>query len=125
MANTTTGIEKEKEKGQKDKIGTDDIGIFEFIFKGLPEPPELEGVDEDRLRDLQSAVQEQLHKRERNIIKRVQEFKKTFDFVNSPPKRSVRHNLAVDRSVTPFIIQQPIRRPHLLERVYKPMHTPH
>ena len=87
MANAATGIEKEKEKGQKDKIGIDDIGIFEFIFKGLPEPPELEGVDEDRLRDLQNAIQEQLYKRdeerERNITKRVQEFKKTFDFVNS------------------------------------------
>ena len=87
VANTTTGIEKEKEKGQKDKIGIDDIGIFEFIFKGLPEPSELEGIDEDRLRDLQNAIQEQLHKRdeerERNITKRVQEFEKTFDFVNS------------------------------------------
>ena len=87
VANTTTGIEKEKEKGQKDKIGIDDIGIFEFIFKALPELPELEGVDEDRLRDLQNAVQEQLRKRdeerERNITKRVQEFEKTFDFVNS------------------------------------------
>ena len=58
VVNTTTGIEKEKEKGQKDKIGIDDIGIYEFIFKGLPEPPELEGIDEDRLRDLQNAVQE-------------------------------------------------------------------
>ena len=87
VANTATGIEKETEKGQKDKIGTDDIGIFEFIFKGLPEPPELEGVDEDRLRDLQNAIQEQLRKRdeerERNITKQVQEFEKTFDFVNS------------------------------------------
>ena len=87
VANTTTGIEKAKEKGQKDKIGIDDIGIFEFIFKGLPELPELEGIDEDRLRELQNAVQEQLHQRdeerERNITKRVQEFKKTFDFVNS------------------------------------------
>ena len=87
VANTTTGIEKAKEKGQKDKIGIDDIGIFEFIFKGLPELPELEGVDEDRLRELQNAVQEQLCKRdeerERNITKRVQAFKKTFDFVNS------------------------------------------
>ena len=68
MANTTIGIEKEKEKGKKDGIG-----IFEFIFKGLPEPPELEGIDEDRLRELQNAVQEQLHKRdeerERNITK--------------------------------------------------------
>ena len=87
VANTTTGIAKAKEKGQKDKIGIDDIGVFEFIFQGLPEPPELEGVDEDRLRELQNAIQEQLsqrdEERERNITKRVQEFEKTFDFVNS------------------------------------------
>ena len=87
VANTVTGTEKVKGKGQKDKIGIEDIGIFEFIFHGLPEPPELEGVDEDRLRELQNAVQEELHQRdeerERNITKRVQEFEKTFDFVNS------------------------------------------
>ena len=80
VANTATGIAKTKEKGQKDKIGIDDIGVFEFIFQGLPEPPELEGVDEDRLRELQNALQEQLHQIdeeiERNITKRVQEFKK-------------------------------------------------
>ena len=73
MANTTTGIENKKGKGQKDKTDIDDIGIFEFIFKALPEPPELEGVDEDRLRDLQNAIQEQLCKRdeerEKNITK--------------------------------------------------------
>ena len=73
MANTTTGITNGKEEGQKDKTDIDDIGIFEFIFKGLPELPELEGIDEDRLRDLQNAVQEQLCKRdeerERNITK--------------------------------------------------------
>ena len=83
VANTATGIGK----GQKDKIGIHDIGIFEFIFHGLPELPELEGIDEDRLRELHNAVQEQLHQRdeerERNITKRVQEFEKTFDFVNS------------------------------------------
>ena len=87
VVNTATGIEKAKEKGQKDKIGINDIGIFEFIFRGLPELPELEGVDEDRLPELQNAVQEQLcqtdEERGRNITKRVQEFKKTFDFVNS------------------------------------------
>ena len=38
---------------------------------------------------------------------------------------NVRRNLAVHCSVTPFIIQQPIWRPHLLERVYKLMHTLH
>ena len=64
VANTATGIENEKVKGQKDKIGIDDIGIFEFIFEGIPELPELEGIDEDRLRDLQNAIQEQSHKRD-------------------------------------------------------------
>ena len=64
MANTTTGITNGKEKGQKDKTDIDDIRIFEFIFKAPPEPPELEGVDEDRLRELQNAVQEQLRKRD-------------------------------------------------------------
>ena len=64
MANATTGTENKRGKGQKDKIGIDDIGIFEFIFKGLPEQPELEGIDEDRLRDLPDAIQEQLCKRD-------------------------------------------------------------
>ena len=67
LANTAKGMKK----GQKDKMGIDDIGIFEFTFHGLPEPPELEGIDEDRLRELQNAIQEQLHQRdeerERNI----------------------------------------------------------
>ena len=87
VVNTTTGTDKAKAKGQKDKIGINDIGIFKFIFRGLPEPPELGGVDEDRLGELHNAIQEQLHQRdeerERNITKRVQEFEKTFDFVNS------------------------------------------
>ena len=52
MVNTAIGIEKAKEKGQKDKIGIDDIEIFEFTFYGLPELPELEDIDEDRLKEL-------------------------------------------------------------------------
>ena len=48
VANTATCIEKTKEKWQQDKVSIDDIGIFEFIFHGLPNPPELEGMDEDR-----------------------------------------------------------------------------
>ena len=87
MVNTKKGTYKTNEKGQKDTIGINDIRIFEFIFQGLPNLPDLQGVEEDRLLELQNAVQEQLCKRveerERNITKRVQEFEKTFDFVNS------------------------------------------
>ena len=39
MVNTEKGTYKAKEKGQKDTIGINDIGIFEFIFQGLPNPP--------------------------------------------------------------------------------------
>ena len=87
MVSTKKSTIKTKEKGQKDTIGINDIGIFEFIFEGLPNLPDLEGIDEVKLFQLQNAVQEQLHKRdeerERNITKRVQEFEKIFDFVNS------------------------------------------
>ena len=93
VANTTTGITKAKDKGQKDKIATDDKGVFEFIFHGLLEPPELEGVDEDRLRELQNAVQEQLcqrdEERERNITKKSARVQKNVPFCKlSSPKRS-------------------------------------
>ena len=87
MVNTKKGTYKTNKKGQKNTIGINDIGIFEFVFKGLPNPPDLLGMDEDRLLELQNAVQEKLCKRdeegERNITKRVQEFEKTFDFVSS------------------------------------------
>ena len=43
VVNTATCIEKAKEKGQKYKVGINDIGIFEFIFHGLPNLPDLEG----------------------------------------------------------------------------------
>ena len=87
IVNTEKNTKKAKATGQIDSIGINDIGIYEFVFEGLPNPPDLEGVDEDRLFELQRNVQEQLHKRdkerERNITKRVKEFEKTFDFVNS------------------------------------------
>ena len=87
MVNTKISTNKAKATEPKDPIGIDDIGIFEFIFEGLQNPPDLENIHEDRLFELQNAAQEQLCKRdeerERNITKRVQEFEKTFDFVNS------------------------------------------
>ena len=117
MANTKTGTYKAKEKGQKDKVGINNIGIFEFIFHGLPNPPDLEGVDEDRLRELQNAIQEQLHQRdkeiERNITKRVQELEKTFDFVNSHLLKGV----ATMAKLTKSDNRQPIGKIELTDKM--------
>ena len=41
MVNTKKGTNKAKATGQKDITGINDIGIFEFIFEGLPNPPDL------------------------------------------------------------------------------------
>ena len=80
IANTKKNTKKAKATGRTDSIGINDIGIYEFVFEGLPNLPDLEGVDEDRLFELQRNVQEQLHKRdeerERDTTKRVQEFEK-------------------------------------------------
>ena len=48
MVSTKVYTHKEEEKGQTDKVGINDIGIFKFIFHGLPNLPDLEGMDEDR-----------------------------------------------------------------------------
>ena len=45
------------------------------------------------------------------------------DLIIPPSIATVRRKLAMHCSVTPFVIRQPIRRPRLLERVYKPMCT--
>ena len=64
IANTKKNMKKAKATGRTDSIGINDIGVSEFVFEGLPNPPYLEGMDEDRLFELQRNVQEQLHKRD-------------------------------------------------------------
>ena len=87
IVNTKKKTKKAKATVRTDNIDINDIGIYEFVFEGLPNLPDLEGMDGDRLFELQRNVQEQLCKRdgerERNITKRVKEFEKTFNIVNS------------------------------------------
>ena len=64
IVNTKKNTKKVKATGRTDSIGINDIGIYEFVFEGLPNLPDLEGVDEDILFELQRNVQEQLHKRD-------------------------------------------------------------
>ena len=46
-------------------------------------------------------------------------------FAIETPYNNVRSNITMHPSDTPFIIWQPIWRPHLRGRVYKPIRTPH
>ena len=87
IVNTKKNTKEAKATGQTDNIDINDTGIYDFVFEGLPNPPDVEGMDEDRLFEYKEMYKRQLCKRdeerERNITKRVKEFEKTFDFMNS------------------------------------------
>ena len=72
IVNTKKNTKKAKATGRTDNIDINDIGIYEFVFEGLPNPPDLEGMDEDRLFELQRNVQEQLHKRDEERERKLQ-----------------------------------------------------
>ena len=76
MVNNKKGTYKSKKKGQKDKIGINDIGIFEFIFQGLPSPPDLEGMDEDRLREYKSNYAKEMKKEKEILLKEFKSLRK-------------------------------------------------
>ena len=65
-----------------------DKGIYEFLIKGAPNPPDLEGIEEDQLLEIQQNIQDKLkqrdEERERNITKRMKQYKEKYDFINKP-----------------------------------------
>ena len=70
MVNTKNSTNKVKATKPKDTIGIDDIGIFEFMFEGLPNPPNLEGIDEDRLFELYKSNCTKEMKKEKEILQK-------------------------------------------------------
>ena len=59
------------------KPDSGDIGIYEFLFEGAPNPPDLEGIEEEQLIQTQQNIQDKLkqrdEKREKNITKRMKQ----------------------------------------------------
>ena len=51
-----------KVKGHKPDSG--DIGIYEFLIEGAPNPPDLEGIEEDKLLQIQQNIQDKLKQRD-------------------------------------------------------------
>ena len=62
-----------KVKGHKPD--SSDIGIYEFLIEGAPNPNDLEGIEEDQLLQIQQNIQDKLkqrdEEREKNISKRM------------------------------------------------------
>ena len=66
-----------------------DVRVYEFFIQGAPNPKDLEGVEEDQLLDTQRTIQEKLKERERNITKRMKQYKQKYDFINKALLESV------------------------------------
>ena len=45
-----------------------DIGIYESLIEGAPNPPDLEGIDEDQLLEIQQNIQDKEMKKEKRIL---------------------------------------------------------
>ena len=70
-----------------------DIGIYEFLTEGAPNPPDLEGIEEDQLLQIQQNIQDKLkqrdEEREENITKRMKQYEEKYDFINKALLESV------------------------------------
>ena len=70
-----------------------DMQVYGFFIQGAPNPKDLEGVDEDQLLDIQRTIQEKLkerdEERERNITKRMKQYKQKHDCISKALLESV------------------------------------
>ena len=75
-----------KVHGHKPDSG--DIGMYEFLIEGAPNPPDLEGIEEDQLLQIQHNIQDKLKKKKRILLK---EYEEKYDFINKVLLESVAH----------------------------------
>ena len=70
-----------------------DVRVYEFFVEGAPNPKDLEDVEEDQLLAIQRTIQQKLKERdverERNILKKIQEYEQKYDFINKALLESV------------------------------------
>ena len=91
-----------KVHGHKPDSG--DIGMYKFLIEGAPNPPDLEGIDEDQLLQIQQNIQDKLkqrnEEREKNITKRMKQYEEKYDFINKALLESMTqtdHPMASDK----------------------------
>ena len=86
---------------------SDDIGISEFLTEGAPSPPDLEGIEEDQLLQIQQNIQDKLkqrdEEREKNITKRMKQYKDKYDFINKALLESIMHITEMTQTNHPMV----------------------
>ena len=82
-----------KVNGHKPDSG--DIGIYEVLIERTPNPPDLEGIEEDQLLQIQQNIQDKLkqrnEEREKNITKRMKQYEEKYNFINKAQLESITH----------------------------------
>ena len=77
------------------KPDSGDIGIYEFLIEGAPNPPDLEDIEEDQLLQIQQNIQDKLkqrdEEREKNITRRMKQYEEKYDFINKALLESIAH----------------------------------
>ena len=86
---------------------SDDIGIYEFLIEGAPNPPDLEGINEDPLlqikQNIQDKVKQRDEEREKNITKRMKTYEEKYNFINKALLESVTHITEMTQTDHPMV----------------------
>ena len=84
-----------------------DIGIYEFLIEGAPNPPDLEGIEEDQLLEIQQNIQDKLkqrdEERERDITKRMKQYEEKYDFINKALLESIMYVTEMTKTHHPMV----------------------
>ena len=84
-----------------------DIGIYEFLIEGAPNPPDLEGIEEEQLLQIQQNTQDKLkqrdEEREMNITKKMKQYKEKYDFINKALPESIMHITEMTQTDHPMV----------------------
>ena len=93
-----------KVNGHKSHSG--DIGVYKFLIEGAPNPPDLEGIEEDQLLQIQQNIKDKLkqrdEEREKNITKRMKQYEEKYDFINKALLESITHTTEMTQTDHPM-----------------------
>ena len=95
-----------KVNGHKPDPG--DIGIYEFFIDGAPNPPDLEGIEEEQLWQIQQNIQDKLkqrdEERERNITKRMIKYEEKYLIITKDLLESIVHITEMTQTDHPMVL---------------------